>query len=328
MFHFSLASINSFLEKKMPLITPLGVITGFLLGQRILFLSPFVTAIFACMTFSGALNLTIKDFATVTRRPKPVFAFLIAFHIVTPLLSRAVTAILFPNDPALVMGFVLLFSIPTAVSGFIWTSIHGGNIPLILSLILLDTILAPLSVPLTIRLLTGTVVNIDTASMFASLILMVVLPSFAGILANRGSEGKIPLLLGPSLKVFSKIALFAVIVINAARVSLSVTAFETVFVLIALVAVALSLSGYGIGRLSSLLFKLDRADTVSVMYASGMRNISAALVLALTFFPERAALPVLSGILFQQILASVSGVVLVQKVATNGHGAPDNSDLL
>jgi bile acid:Na+ symporter, BASS family len=46
------------------------------------------------------------------------------------------------------------------------------------------------------------------------------------------------------------------------------------------------------------------------MYNSGMRNISAGAVIAITYFPAPVAIPVIVGMLFQQVLASLVGSVL------------------
>jgi bile acid:Na+ symporter, BASS family len=42
-------------------------------------------------------------------------------------------------------------------------------------------------------------------------------------------------------------------------------------------------------------------------FSSGMRNISAGAVIAVSFFPAAVAVPVIVGMLFQQILASLNG---------------------
>jgi predicted Na+-dependent transporter len=41
-----------------------------------------------------------------------------------------------------------------------------------------------------------------------------------------------------------------------------------------------------------------------------MRNISAGAVIAITYFPAAVAVPVVVGMLFQQILASLNGYFL------------------
>ncbi|MGE1198271.1 hypothetical protein ACQJ18_26655 [Priestia megaterium] len=47
-----------------------------------------------------------------------------------------------------------------------------------------------------------------------------------------------------------------------------------------------------------------------MIYTGGMRNISAGAVLAISFFPHPAAVPVVIGMLFQQILAAFYGQLI------------------
>ncbi|MFD1908083.1 hypothetical protein ACFTAO_13600 [Paenibacillus rhizoplanae] len=53
---------------------------------------------------------------------------------------------------------------------------------------------------------------------------------------------------------------------------------------------------------------------MAVQFNSGMRNLSAGAVLAVRYFPPSVALPVISGMLFQQILAACSGMFIRSRV--------------
>jgi tagaturonate reductase len=306
-------TFNIFLEKLMPLLTPIGVIAGFLLGNRISGFAPAVTFLFAFMTFTGALGMSIRNFIDVIRKPLPICVFLFCFHVVIPVAVRFIAGAVFRTEPAFITGLVLLFSIPTAVAGYIWTSIHNGNGPLSLTLILIDTILAPFLTPFTVSFLLTESITIDSTGMLISLVWMVVVPSIIGVCINEFSRGKIPPAVTPCFKPLSKIALLCVVAINSARVSGSVTSVEPVFLLLALMCLLLSFLGFLIGQAAGGLLRLQRPDRVTIMYSTGLRNISGALVLALNFFEPRAALPVITGILFQQTLAAVTGKILLPK---------------
>jgi bile acid:Na+ symporter, BASS family len=58
---------------------------------------------------------------------------------------------------------------------------------------------------------------------------------------------------------------------------------------------------WGIGR----LLKLESDVIIALIFTGGMRNISAGAVIAIAFFPAEVAVPVVVGMLFQQILASI-----------------------
>jgi tagaturonate reductase len=68
-----------------------------------------------------------------------------------PLITLGASSLFFRGDTDTVAGFVLLYSGPTAVAGFIWVSILGGDPALCLTLILIDSLLSPLVTPWTMR---------------------------------------------------------------------------------------------------------------------------------------------------------------------------------
>lgn len=320
MFHSSLIRVNAFLEKAMPYLTPLGVAAGLLLGNRISPASPAIVPLFALITFSGALSMTAGEALNVFRKPLPIIAFLVSFHIVLPAAVRLAAGFFFASNPDYVTGFVLLFAIPTAVSGYIWTGIYRGSGPLGLALILIDTLLAPFSVPATVAFFMGRSITIDTSGMFISLVQMVVLPSLAGILLNHVTRGAAPKAVNPVMKPLSKLFLVMVIALNVSRLEGKIPPLDAGFFGILAVCILLSFAGFALGRLASAALHFSREESVSVTFATGMRNISAALVLAISFFPPAAAVPVVTGILLQQTVAALAGVGLIQKMDNRGHG--------
>ncbi|WP_338133678.1 bile acid:sodium symporter [Staphylococcus arlettae] len=89
------------------------------------------------------------------------------------------------NDHLLTIGFVISVAIPTGVTSIIWINICKGDFPLGLSIILIDTLLAPIILPTLLYVLVGESINIDTISILKGLILMIVIPSIFGILVNE-----------------------------------------------------------------------------------------------------------------------------------------------
>lgn len=312
MFHFQqfetfLKRANKILERSMPILTPTGVVIGLLLGTRISWMKPAVTWLFAFITMSGAFGINPRDFFRVISHPKPLIAFFIGSHVCMPLFAWAVASLVFRADPAVVTGFVLLFSIPTAVVGYIWSSIYHGDGALSLTLILLDTILAPFVTPFTVKFLTHTAVQIDTTGMMLSLIWMVVIPSIVGICVNYITKGKVNDHVGPCLKPFGKVALLMVVAINVSQIADEILKFNITYIPTVLLCLLLACGGFLLGKLTAKICKLEKEQAVSVTFAIGLRNISAALVLAISFFPPHSALPVIFGIVFQQTVCALTG---------------------
>ncbi|MFD1773677.1 bile acid:sodium symporter family protein [Paenibacillus rhizophilus] len=301
---------NSFLEKIMPLLTPSAIAFGVLNESRLLPYAWLVPWIFAVMTLVGSLKSNIWDLLAVLAKPKRLIILMIILHVIMPVVGWLAARAVFLDDPYTVTGYVLLFAIPTGVVSVVWVSIYGGNIALTLALILIDTLLSPLIVPGTLHLLMGTSIEIRLWDMMKGLLYMIVAPSVVGMLLNQWTKGRVNKVWGPPLAPFVKLGLFAVVAINGAGIARYLKHPDGQLFIIISVTFATVVLGYVIGALTARRFRWNYEDSVAVQFNSGMRNLSAGAVLALKYFPPAVALPVISGMLFQQILASLSGLFL------------------
>ncbi|MGG1614840.1 bile acid:sodium symporter family protein [Paenibacillus sp. FSL K6-2441] len=305
-----LQTLNRQLNKLMPLITPTGILIGVLCGSRLAsytYLSPWL---FAFMTFAGSISLSFKDFLNVLKKPLPLVLCLFILHLAMPLMAMGMGHLAFPGDAYTITGFILAAAIPTGVSSFVWVSIYKGNIALTLSIILIDTLLAPFVVPGILALLVGTSVRLDAVAMMTSLFWMIVVPSLVGMVLNQWTQGKVITTWGPWLNPFSKLAMASVVAINGAVVAPYLTDFSPRLLGLAAIIVLLAAIGYALGCGLSRLISLNEADKVALVFNGGMRNISAGAVLAVTYFPAPVAVPVVLGMVFQQVMASLVGLVL------------------
>jgi tagaturonate reductase len=295
----------------MPVLAPLGIVGGFLLPGVFIHLRPYVTLLFSVITFSGALKLKAGEFGRTLRSPLPILLAFVSLHALMPLIALGASSLFFRGDTDTVAGFVLLYSGPTAVSGFMWVSIFGGDPALCLTLILIDSLLTPLVTPWTVRILMGTGVAINMTGIAVSLLFMVVLPTIVGVAVNEISRGRIPSLVCPYLNPFSKILLVGIIAVNTSPVA-SLIRFEDPKVWgIAALCIALAVLGYVISKLTSSVGTLRPEKRITLFFTGGLRNISAVTTIAVQFFPGATALPALLGIVFQQTIAAVMGRILL-----------------
>lgn len=302
-----LATINRQLEKWLPLLTPLSVITGLLASNVFSHFTSWVPWVFAFMTFAGSLSMNLKDLQRVVLHPLPIIVFMISQHLVMPLIAWGAGHLAFGDSPLTITGLLLVLCIPTGIVSFMWVSIYKGHTALTLSMILIDTMLSPFIVPFTLSLLVGAKVQMDPIGMLTQLVWMVVVPSVLGMLLNQLTRGKVKTTVSPKLAPFSKIGLITVIMINSSFIAPYMTVWNLDVLYIALVCVFVVSLGYWFGLAMAKLLRLGRDMTVSMVFNSGMRNNSAGAVLAITFFPPAVALPTIIGMLCQQMLASLFG---------------------
>lgn len=302
-----LQKLNKQLEKLMPLITPTSVVIGVLLTTYLSPLSFLVPWIFAFITFSGSLSSNFRSLQKAISHPFPILIALFTLHLLMPGWAWIVGHLTFPGDSLTITGLILAVVIPTGITSFIWVSMKHGNIALTLSIILVDTLISPFVVPYSLTLFAGGSVEMDILSIMKGLLLMVVLPSILGMIVNHLTKGTCKTTLSPKLAPFSKISLGVVVMINSAEVAPYLQNVNVKLIVTAIVVFFIAFSGYlfswGIGR----LMKLEKDEIIALVFTGGMRNISAGAVIAVTFFPAEVAVPVVVGMLFQQVLASIYG---------------------
>ncbi|TLS38439.1 bile acid:sodium symporter family protein [Pseudalkalibacillus caeni] len=305
-----LYKINKSLQKFMPFMTPMSVVLGILFSEWLnsyVFLVPWI---FAFMTFSGSLGSNFKCLKNVITYPLPLIACLLVLHLIMPTIALGVGHLVFPGDFYTTTGLVLSFLIPTGITSLIWVSIYRGNVALTLSIILIDTLIAPFIVPYILKIFVGQAIEMNLWDITEGLLWMIVFPSLLGMAMNQVTKGKVVETIEPILSPFSKIGVGLVVGINSSAIAPYFKAIDTKLLLITGIVLSLAVLSYIIGFATGKLLKENWETIISLTYNSGMRNISVGAVIAVTYFPAQVAVPVIVGMLFQQILASFSGVLL------------------
>ena len=278
----------------------------------------------ATITFCNSLSGSFRKIGHVLLHPLPAFVILLLLHVVMPVLGLLVGRLFLPENPLFMTGIVLQLSIPSAISTLMWVGTFGGNIHLSLALILLDTLLAPAIVPLVLRVLIGSVVQLDMLSMTVELIWMVAIPATIAMLLNQTSRGWAEKTLKPRISLFSKAALFVLVLANATGCGPFLRDLNGTLVLVIVLIFSLCLTGFLMGYLCARLLKLDFPTTSTVTINSGMRNNSIGIVLASEFFPPDVLFPVSLAPLFSQLTTSIV-VRLLAKSRAAKEAQPDET---
>jgi tagaturonate reductase len=307
-----LQKLNNQLGRLIPVTTPLGIALGFFFPHIFIHIRPFVPWLFGMMTFSGALKLRASELTDTMRKPVPILLFFAASHVIMPLAALFSSSLVFDNADV-IAGFVLLFAGPTAVSGFVWVAIFKGDKALGLTLILLDTLRAPLIVPGSVSILMGAKITMDMSGIAISLLFMVVLPTILGVTLNETSKGRVSASLCPSFDPAAKLCLILVIAANASPVAPGIHFNDPLVWITALVCVLLTVFGFFLAKLNGVIGKYGDEKSVSMTISGGLRNNSAVMTIAVTFFPEAAVLPTMMSIISQQTIAAILGKFLFKK---------------
>ena len=297
---------NDWLSSHMFLVVLFALFTGFFLQIPDSSVTRFlVILLFGYMTFITSLSISFKKFIEVLRHPWVPLWTLALIHFITPLVAWLAGILFYPNDFLIRIGYLICACIPVGVTSVIWTELSQGNTAVSLVTVTLDTLLVPLLLPLYFKLILGQNLQINYTAMVLELLAMITLPSLLGMAVHDWTKGKAVHFAKHIGGLTSKIGFFSVILISAGLVAPEVHWSSTLLKTL-LVTLFIVIAGYSLGYLGSFAAK-DRsyATTIAMIYNVGLRNLSFGLVLALTYFPAAAALPITLGMLYQQPIAAI-----------------------
>ncbi|GAA3401612.1 bile acid:sodium symporter family protein [Paenibacillus hodogayensis] len=295
---------NDWFEAKMFIITPVSMILGFFFYKWLEDATVLVPYLFAYITFVMALGCNPRQMRDALGMPLPIIVTLSLVHLVAPLAAYAAGTLLFGAGSPYVVGLVLFAVIPLGVSSVIWVGLSGGNVPLVLTLIVIDSLISPFVVPLAVDMLFGADIHFDHWKVMLDLLVIIFIPTVLGVAVNAASKGRAKLWSAPYSMPVSKVAFAAVILINAAAIAPHVFAMGTDLIRLIPVVLLFVAFCYALGWFGALPFR-NKEITVTITYSSGMRNISLGIVIALQYFEPAAAVPVVMGILIQQPMATL-----------------------
>ena len=300
-----LEKLDAFLGKHMAVLIVAFVLVGITFPDIFSPINDYTMALFAFMTFANSLGGGFREMADVARRPLPVVVIFAILHVVMPLLAMAAGELLFPEAPLFTTGLVLEYAIPTGVASLLWVSIGRGNTSMCLSVVLLDTLLAPFVIPLTLRVLLGSVVEMDTASMVGNLMIMVAIPALLAMTLFQMTRGRVAVTVKPRLAPFAKLTMLVLVLANATGCAPFLRDITPTLVKLICAVFALCLLGFFLGYQAARLLKADFPTAVTMSLNSGIRNIAAGSVLAIAYFPGDVLFPVAFSPLFLQATTAV-----------------------
>lgn len=305
-------ALGGWIGAHLALLAPVCVATGVLLPQVFGPVNTYaVPFLFACMTFQGSLSNTFQQVADVFRHPWPMLVVILSSQVVLPLLSYALGLLFFPGSPEVVTGILLEYCVPVGVITFMWVGMYEGNTPLALGTILVSTLIAPFTIPLTLQLLMGAVIHVDAVGMMLSMIEMVGAPAVLGMLVNQLSHGWGQRTLSPAIAPAIKLFVLVIITSNSTGMSDYVLHPTAQLVAVAAFVLVFSSLGYLWGLGVARVLRRNHPDTVTLSFSCGIRNISAGAVIAGQYFPGTPVIfPCMVGTLLQQILAGLNGSLM------------------
>jgi BASS family bile acid:Na+ symporter len=223
---------------------------------------------------------------------------------------------------SLVVGLALVAAMPVAGSSTAWSQNNNGEVSFSLALVLLSTLLSPLTTPLilhsaswlTIGAHAGELHRLAVGRTSAFLLVCVALPSLLGVFGRHLIGGSKIDSARPQLRLINYLVLLLLNYGNGAVALPQAVAYPDWDFLAVILGVTLTLcvAGFSAGWWLGRLFGADRPRCIALMFGLGMSNNGSGLVLAgmaLAAYP-RAMLPILVYNLVQHLVAGGAASLL------------------
>jgi BASS family bile acid:Na+ symporter len=247
------------------------------------------------------LTLKVEDVRALRHAGKPLLLGVSLQYLVMPMLAWLLTWCL-SLSPMIALGVILVGSCPGGTASNVVTWLARGDVALSVAMTTASTLLAPIMTPLWIWIIASSWLDIDAMGLFVSVVQIVLMPVFIGLLIRRFWQPAEWILDG----VFPMIAMLTISWIVGVIVGLNVERMADIAFTLAVSVVLLNLFGLLLGYGLSSLTGQTRRQSRTVAIEVGMQNSGLAVVLAMAHFSPEAAL---AGAAFS-VWHNVSGAML------------------
>jgi BASS family bile acid:Na+ symporter len=140
--------------------------------------------------FGMGTKLNLKDFVKEFRKPVVVIAGTLMVFVLMPLAAILIVKIWnFP--PEVAAGIILVGACPGGVASNVMTYLAKGNLALSVTVTTFATLLSPVVTPFLMMIFAGQLIKVDATGMMISIVNMILIPIFAGIVANKILYGQL-----------------------------------------------------------------------------------------------------------------------------------------
>lgn len=282
-----------------------SMLIGLMLGPEYgEFFRPSVPFLLALIIFLMSLSSDIERIDEITKNKDVILIVLILNFLLMPILCWILAKVFLFDHPDLATGLILVGCAPIAVGTTLWIGLLDGDVPLVIALVGVTTLLTPILLPILMLLLAGTFVKVNALDVFKDLVFLIVIPVSLSIFIKKFSK-----IQKESIKPYSSflsglallIIVFTIIAVNVPNIQkfdaflsfkLSLVSFIHVFF------------GFLIGLLISLSRRYGPIKRDILLYTSGsIKNMGLAMTIAILNFKTVTSLPAAVDTVFQVVLA-------------------------
>lgn len=231
--------------------------------------------------FGMGLSLTTADFKRVLVYPKAMFIGLVNQLILLPLIGFALI-LLFPVQPEIAVGLILLAACPGGPTSNLITHLAKGDTALSVSLTAVSSMITVFTIPFIVNLGLITAMGQETAfqlnvlQTIGQVFIIVIIPVSLGMLIKARKTAFANRMDRP-VRIASAVVFVLVVVGIVVKERANIVAY---FEQAGLLALVLNLTTMATGYYVAALFRLKRAQEVSISIESGIQNGTLAISIA------------------------------------------------
>lgn len=301
-----LQRISAFLAKWTPAVVALAAVEAYFLPDTFGWVrGDAQTALLGLIMLTMGLTLTGDDFRALAARPADIAIGAVAQYSLMPGIAWClVHAFGLPKEVG--VGLMLVGCCPGGVSSNIMSFLCKGDVAFSVGMTTVSTLAAPVATPLLMLWLAGENVDVDTAGMFKSILLVTILPVAAGFAMNSTAGERV--WFGKAKKLLPGIAVAGLACIVGGVVSAHGRDFARSGVLIFAAVFCHNAIGYVLGYLCGTAARFTRPKRRTISIEIGMQNAGLATVLAGKHFPAMPEAAIASAV--SCVWHSISGAML------------------
>jgi len=269
-----------------------------------------VVPVLFVMIYPMMINIDLREVLNVRTHARVVGLSLVINFGVAPLLAVGLARLFFAGSVGYAIGLYFIALIPTSGMTAAWTGLAGGDLESALVAMSVNLLAAIVILPLYLSVLVDASVGFDPTALYRQLAVVIVAPMVAGTITRwwllrryepQGFNRLKPIFGGVSSLGVMLIVFLAMTMRSAEILSDPLTSLVTIVPLLGFYAGVLAISA-AVGRLL-----LSTELTVSLVYATSMRNLSIAIavVVASDTLPAEAVLPIALAYIIQPPLGAV-----------------------
>lgn len=247
--------------------------------ELFVWLKAYIPWILGIIMLGMGMTMTVDDFKGVLQSPKAVLIGVVAQFVVMPGLAFILCK-LFNLPPEIAVGVILVGCCPGGTASNVITYMAKGNVALSVACTSVSTLLAPVLTPAIFYLLASQWLKIDAASMFISILQVVLLPIVVGLILRTWLKRQVE----SYIQVMPLVSVIAIVAIVAAIIGGSKAAILQSGLLILAVVILHNGLGYLLGFTAARFFKLPYADSKAIAIEVGMQNSGLGVALAAVHF--------------------------------------------